>query len=258
MFVIPQLWIRVIGTVVCLVALFFFVCPLFVGIRHIGCYAGALASVLCGIFFAANPWVSAFLKKAWDGGTGHFLMCVGIGVVCLCCVLAVAISVGMIGAIHDKPKTENTLVVLGCKVKGTTPSLMLKRRLDVAAAYLKEHPEVPVIVCGGQGKDEGISEAQCMFDYLTAQGIDAGRITQENTSTSTYENLVNTRSILEKNGWEYKVTLVTDGYHQLRASMIAGSLHIDTDGLSAKTSWYLVPGYWVREWLGVCYQAVFG
>ena len=51
---------------------------------------------------------------------------------------------------------------------------------------------------------------------------------------------------------------MTDGYHQLRASMIADDLKLETDHVSAYTSWYLVPTYWVREWMGVCYQLVFG
>ena len=62
---------------------------------------------------------------------------------------------------------------------------MLKHRLDAAYDYLTEHPDVPVIVCGGQGPDESISEAQCMYEYLTKKGIAAERITQEDRSTST-------------------------------------------------------------------------
>ena len=38
----------------------------------------------------------------------------------------------------------------------------LKRRLDCALAYLTEHPDVHVIVSGGQGKGEEVTEAYAM------------------------------------------------------------------------------------------------
>lgn len=258
MFAIPQLWVRIVGVVLCAVLLFFFATPMLVGIRNVGCYAGTVVSLLGIAFFAANPIVARWLQAVWDNGTGHVVMCVLIGAVVLDCVLAIAISVGMIGAIRDKPKDEAPVVILGCKVRGETPSLMLQRRLDAAVPYLKAHPDVPVIVCGGQGKDEAISEAACMAKYLTAQGIAAERIYQDAQSTSTFENLTNAKDILEQNELGYKIIVVTDGYHQLRASMVADSIKLETDAISAKTSWYLVPVYWVREWLGVCYQFVFG
>ena len=258
MFSISHLWIRLLGTGVCLVLLAFFVFPMLIGIRHVGCYAGTLACLLGIVFFAANPKVSVFLGRVWENGTGHIIMCVVIGIAALCGILAVAISAGMLKAMTDKPKAEHPVIVLGCKVRSSGPSLMLQRRLDAAAAYLKEHPDVPVIVCGGQGKDEPETEAQCMYAYLVGHGISADRITKEETSSSTYENLMNAREILNKEELGTQITIVTDGYHQLRASLIASSLSLQADAVSAGTSWYLVPCYWVREWLGVCYQFVFG
>ncbi len=159
---------------------------------------------------------------------------------------------------YDAPKTEKPVVVLGCQVKNSGPSLMLRHRLDATYAYLQEHQNVPVIVCGGQGADEPMSEAQCMYEYLVNKGISSERIYREDTSTSTYENLRNAKGILQQHGMGTDITIVTDGFHQLRADMIAKKLSLKTSHVSADTSWYLVPVYWVREWLGVCYQFVFG
>ncbi len=44
------------------------------------------------------------------------------------------------------------LLILGAKLFGDRPSLSLQNRLDVALEYLYSHPEVKVIVSGGQGK----------------------------------------------------------------------------------------------------------
>ena len=171
--------------------------------------------------------------------------------------MAVAISIGMCKAIATKPKEEHTVIVLGCKVRNDGLSLMLLHRMQTAETYLKAHPDIPVILCGGQGNDEPMSEAQAMCNYLIEHGIDKERIYLEDKSTSTFENLQNAKDILDENDLGYDITIVTDGYHQLRASLMASSLNLKADAVSAKTSWYLVPCYWVREWLGVCYQLIF-
>ncbi len=258
MFAIKNLCVRLIGSVVFIVLLALFIFPFLLGIQNLGNILGTLAS-FCGlIFFAANPLISAILKKIGENRIGRGILCAVIGVLCFSGVLAVVISGFMLHTMYDKPKEENVVLVLGCQVRNSGPSLMLKRRLDAAYAYLTEHPDVPVIVCGGQGPDEAISEAQCMFEYLTDKGIAPERIRQENTSTSTYENLHHAREILQNEALGNRVTIVTDGFHQLRTSMIAKDLQLETDHISAYTSWYLVPTYWVREWLGVCYQFVLG
>ncbi len=258
MFVIESLWGRILGASVFLVLLVLFVNPFLLGIRNIGNILGTLLSLAGLLFFAANPIVGKLLQRLWAHGTGHVVLCICIGLLCVSGILAAVISGFMLHAAYDAPKEENVVVVLGCKVRNGVPSLMLQRRLNAAYAYLTEHPDVPVIVCGGQGTDEAMSEAQCMYEYLTNSGIDAERIYLEDTSTSTYENLRNAKQILDEQGWAHEITIVTDGFHQLRASMIADGLNLKSDHVSAYTSWYLVPTYWVREWLGVCYQFVFG
>ena len=68
------------------------------------------------------------------------------------------------------------MVVLGAGVRGDVPSLSLRNRIDAAYDYLTEHPDVTAILSGGQGEGENITEAQCMFDHLTAMGIDESRL----------------------------------------------------------------------------------
>ena len=47
-----------------------------------------------------------------------------------------------------------------------------------------------MIVSGGQGSDEAISEAEAMRRYLVEQGIRNEEIIMEDKSTNTEENLV--------------------------------------------------------------------
>ena len=255
---IPQLWIRILCIAVLVGVLTFFINPMLLGIRHAGCYAGGIACLLGIAFFVWNEPVARTADKLWHNEHGRILLCVIAGFLALCVILAVVISICMGVSVSKKPKEESPVVVLGCKVRGTAPSLMLQRRLDAAHAYLTEHPDVPVIVCGGQGKDEEISEAQCMAEYLEQKGIAKERIFREETSVSTRENLTNAKAILEREELGCHVTIVTDGFHQYRAHLIAKDCGLTNDAVSAKTSWYLAPSYWVREWMGVCAFFTFG
>ena len=90
------------------------------------------------------------------------------------------------------------MIVLGCGVNGDRPSLMLTERLDAAYDYLNTHEEVVCILSGGQGKGENISEAECMYRSLTEKGIARDRLYKEDRSTSTRENLLYSKKIIEE------------------------------------------------------------
>ena len=257
-FLIPQLWIRVLCIAVLVGLLSFFINPVLLGIRHAGCWAGSIACLLGIVFFVFNPPIARLLGRLWENDNGRIALCIVAGFIAVCAILAIVISICMGCAMAKHPKEDSTVVVLGCKVRGTQPSLMLQRRLEAAYAYLTAHPDVPVIVCGGQGKDEEISEAQCMAEYLEKKGIAPERIFREDASASTRENLSNARMILEREELGEQVTIVTDGFHQFRAHLIAKDCGLKNDAVSAGTPWYLVPSYWVREWLGVCEFFTFG
>jgi len=190
---------------------------------------------------------------------GKILLAV-IGVaICLCIVLATAFSVSMVKAISAKPDEPDILVVLGCKVKGTRPTRMLRRRLDAAYKYMTQNPDVMCIVSGGQGSDEQLTEAQAMKNYLLEKGISEGRIIMEDKSTSTDENIKNSLAIIDELGLERNITIVTDGFHQYRASLIAkkhGAAEIHA--VSAATEPRYLPTYWVREWFGLAHYFVLG
>lgn len=226
---IPQLWVRLVCTGVCIGLLVLFAAPLCIGIRNAGSITGLLVSLLGAGFFLLNPQLSVWFGKVWSNGHGRIFLCISAGFLALCVIFAAAVSIGMVRAVCTAPKEESTVVILGCKVRGRTPSLMLQRRLDAALGYLKDHPDVPVIVSGGQGADEEISEAQCMAEYLEGKGISPERIYREDASADTRSNLTNAKEIIEKQEWDWHITIVTDGFHQLRAALLAkeiGRAHV--------------------------------
>ena len=237
-----------------------FLMPVMAGIINIGNCTGMVSSAVMAAICLFWGRFTACIGNLWGKPVGKVILSVlGISAV-FCAVLAVVISISMVKAADDPPKDENTtVIVLGCKVRNGAPSLMLSRRLQAAYDYLSEHESVNVVVSGGQGSDEAISEAKCMRDWLVGEGISPERIYMEDKSVNTEENLRFSAQIIKDEGLPQEVTLVTDGFHQLRAEMIAEKQGIiNTYNISGHTSWYMLPTYWVREWFGVVYYKLFG
>lgn len=184
--------------------------------------------------------------------------------VCLCIGLTAAVVTGFFIAgacFGDKDAEFDYLVVLGCGVHGTRPSRSLQDRIDVAYEYLNEHPEVICVVSGGQGPDEGISEALCMFRELTAMGIDESRIWMEDQSTSTRENLKFSLAVIEEKtgAAPENIGILSSEYHLLRAKMLASQEGFTAWGVPAETHHVtLFVNYFLREIVSVWYYGTIG
>ena len=258
-----EIFARIIRIILPLVFLGFFAvftgAALYGGIVNIGNISGAVVSALLAVAFIFPEKSVNIISSLWKHTGGKiFLSASGI-IVIIFTIVAIIMSVLMVNAMNDYPENDNTtLVVLGCKVKNGAPSLMLKRRLDAAYNYLSGHENVNVVVSGGQGQDEIISEAQCMRDYLVSKGISENRIYMEDKSVNTEQNLSYSRDIIKNNNLFTDITLVTDGFHQYRAEMFAKRQGIDPHNISAHTPEWLVPTYWIREWFGIIYYTIFG
>lgn len=117
----------------------------------------------------------------------------------------------------DRP--VDYIIILGAQVRGRRITDSLKRRVDKGAVYLQQYPRTKVIVSGGQGPGEDISEADAMTEYLVSCGITPDRICIENRSTSTRENFAFSRKYF--NPGVSSVAIVTNGFHMYRAALIA-------------------------------------
>lgn len=228
------------------------------GILNVGNAVGmGVCVLLAGV---AGAWprvvrlVSALVKRR-SGRlvVGAVAVVVGLGVV-WCGVL----SARMVGAMRAEPEEPATLIVLGCKVEGDRPSVALLRRIDTAAEYLLAHPSVLVVVSGGQGPDELISEAEAMRRALVDRGVDEDRILVEDRSTSTLENLTFSKELLAENGLGTSAIVVSEGYHMYRALRVAERVGLDAEGLAAPSAAWVLPTSWVREWFGITLDGLKG
>ena len=145
------------------------------------------------------------------------------------------------------------LIVLGTTVNGTEPSPMLKQRLDAAVEYLNTYPDAICIVTGGKGDDVNLSEAQCMFNYLTAAGIESSRITMEDRATTTVENLQNVRAMLDTN----EVDILSSDFHLYRAGLIAKDAEFIPTLIPAKTEPITLLLPWFFREIFVLYPQLF-
>ena len=179
------------------------------------------------------------------------LLCVGL-------VIFAATEYFIIRASFGTPGADTEyLLVLGAKVNPHGPSLSLKNRIHAAYDYLTAHPDTIAILSGGKGNDEHISEAQCMFDALTAMGIPADRLWMEDQSTSTWENLTFTLALIREKTGETPdtIAMVTSEYHLFRAGLFASRLGLETVGVPAKTTLPVLKiNYFIREAVAVWYH----
>jgi len=154
----------------------------------------------------------------------------------------------------DKDGEADYAIVLGAGVNGDVPSLSLKNRLDAALEYAEEYPQSKLIVSGGQGPRENISEAECMRRWLEERGVEAERIIMEDKASSTEENLKFSQEIIEAQGGDPKgrVAIVTAEYHLCRAKTMAEELGMEPVGVAAHTTNpVLMVNYFIREALAM-------
>lgn len=232
-----------------------FLAPVSAGIINIGNAAGMF---VCAVLFFLSVFWSRFFRFVCGHRTVRIACIAALTAAVLLAVLAAVISIFMISAANRPPDEDTTVIVLGCKVRGEEPSLMLRQRIMAAYRYLDQNPSAMCIVSGGQGADELISEAESMKRVLVEHGISEDRIILEDRSTGTDENIRFSLEKMNEYGISGSVTIVTNEFHQLRAKLIADKYGLESYSVSARTSLWLLPTYWLREWFGVCYQIVFG
>ncbi len=144
-------------------------------------------------------------------------------------------------------QTADTMIILGAGLNGDQVSERLKLRLDKALEASKINQKMTIIVSGGQGSDELISEAEAMKHYLVKAGIDEKMIILEDKSTSTYENFLYSKTKTDKFEPSENVLIVTSDFHIFRSKFIAKDLGWNTQALCSKSELHVLSNYLIRE-----------
>ena len=205
--------------------------------------------VFAGIFFGflflmERKKVWPKVPKVWKAGFGTLI---GIGItiflICQGCILTQFFSRGESGADY--------IIVLGAQMRDWGPSVVYKSRLDSAIEYLNSNPNTKVIVTGGQGINESISEGEGGKNYLVEQGIEEDRIIVENKSCDTDENIRNALQFIDTTD-DLKIGIVTNNFHVFRGVLITKRYtDADVTGIAAFTEYLYLPNNMVRETFGI-------
>ncbi len=184
--------------------------------------------------------------------------------------LCVEIAMGVNFFSLDK-QSADYVIVLGAQVRGKALSRTLEYRLEKALEYARVHPNTVLVLSGGQGAGEEMTEAEAMYEYLKAHGIPESQMLLEEQSASTYENLVYSkldpgtgskkrrqtiRDVMAASGYlsppdeevSSRVGIITSNFHVLRAKAIARKTGIPgITGIAAKSDPVLFLHFSVRE-----------
>lgn len=168
----------------------------------------------------------------------------------LLCISIYAFS-SVLSIVHIlKPKLQY-IIVLGAGLLQDKVTPLLASRIDKGIELLKKNTNAKLILSGGQGEDELISEAQAMYNYAISKGIDKQRIILEDKSTNTFENLTFSYQFI--NDKKAKVAIVTNSYHVFRSLAIVNKLKLNWLGYGAKTKLYFTINAFLREFIGYLY-----
>jgi len=143
------------------------------------------------------------------------------------------------------------LIVLGAGVDGTVPSISLRDRLEAALEYLNANPGAIAVVSGGRGEYEDITEAECMYIWLTDRGIAPERLIKEERASNTSENIAFSLELIKSDTAKAEPTIavLTAEYHLYRAKEIAKREGVVNPlGVAARTSIEALKiNYFIRE-----------
>ena len=235
-----------------LLAIFFYTQP---GYSFSGLVCLGIAGIIIAYYLIALLGKHSFMASKIVRTILTSLLIAGILIVGVTEILIIKAAQG------DPDTPSEYIVVLGAGLRGSEPSKILTDRINTAYTYLTAHPDVVCIVSGGQGPGEDISEAQCMFDHLTAMGIDGSRIWMEDKSTSTWENFQFTLNLIqEKTGTRPEtIGVISNEFHLFRAGMFAEKSGVIPIGIPAPTSYLsLKLNYFLREAAGVWHYLILG
>lgn len=219
----------------------------FFGFLVDGC--GFLCMVLVAVSLSLTVIHWLRLWEKWNPAVKGLRISVSILLILILIAACVTLVPIMRGPTDAKTQSDY-VIVLGAGVRGTEPSPILADRIEMAAQYLKKNPDAICVATGGKGNDEQISEAQCIYDHLTAMGIDGSRIWLEEQATSTMENFRYSIALIEeKTGAVPKsVTVLSNEFHLYRAGRMAKDCSLEADFVAAPTSDILIRiSYTVRE-----------
>ena len=219
-------------------------------IRHEGLKPANLLTMLFSVllFFYLAVWpVIGGLEKGRFGTRLYVL--ISLSAVYVLALMTVYLLSAALNLFHlKKRRGADYIIVLGAGIIGDRVTPLLAARIDKGIELLHDNPDAVLILSGGQGPGEDIAEGEAMARYAEQKGVDLGKIIVEGKSTSTEENLLFSRELMDRD--RPRVIVVTTAYHVFRALLLAKQQGLKCVGFGAKTKWYFTLNALIREFVG--------
>ncbi len=205
--------------------------------------------LMWGIFYRRINYNNKFLKTIRI-----------IFYILICMEIILVLFIGIYGQRDNITYKEDVVIVLGAGIRGDKVTIPLKLRLDKAILYHKQNPDALIVVTGGKGFQETISEAEAMEKYLINNGVDASAIIKEEKAKSTNENMRFSKQITDlyfKD--DYQTVVITNKFHIYRGVYIAKlEGFTNVAHMHAGLQWYNIMPCYIRESLAVLKMWIFG
>jgi len=137
----------------------------------------------------------------------------------ICYVFSNAVSI-YIYSFKDDARNADVAIVLGASTYNGHPSPVYQERINHAVDLYNKHLVKKIIMTGGYGKGNPVSDAYNAKLYAVSQGVPEDDVLTEDQSTVTLENLINAKKIMDV--YNYQTALiVSDPLHMKRAMLQA-------------------------------------
>ncbi len=151
-------------------------------------------------------------------------------------LVGVAISIWSYGSVDEK-RTADCAIILGAGTSGGEVSPVYRERIN-HGIWLYENGYVDyIIVTGGTGDGETVSDAEAARDYAISVGVPSDIIIIEAKSTITEENIENAKVIMDAYSIEDAI-IVSDPLHMKRAMLMCEDYGIQAYSSPTPTSMY--------------------
>ncbi|MBR5236220.1 MAG: YdcF family protein [Clostridia bacterium] len=207
---------------------------------------GLLLTTILGGFLVIYPLIYRWIHPLFENPFGAFIrVCLVIGAAAF---LFIATLITVSGRNDTVTYKEDAVIILGAGIHGETVSQALAYRLDAALMYHKMNPDALLVVSGGQGPQEQITEAKAMERYLVSRGAAPEKIVREEKATSTFQNFQFSKELLDQRfTTPYKTAYITNSFHVFRAGRIAKNAGIISARFHAQNAILTVIPDYLRE-----------
>lgn len=153
----------------------------------------------------------------------------------LVCLWACALLAVVIYGRRDEARPADSIVVLGAAQYDGRPSPVLQARLDHAIDLYRADYAPYLILTGGVGVGDTVSEAEVGKRYAMHAGVPSQRILVEPAGVSSDQSMRTVRRLLDAKGLRSAI-LVSDPFHMLRVHLLASQLGIESYSSPTRTS----------------------